>query len=259
MSTFRCLLRLLYRDLRVQLLSGRPLVLTNFLYPLVYIFVVGFAFQGLIPQVELGGQRISYTLFLVPGIVAVQVMFTASWFASQLWVDRRLGMFEQLLVMPFSRQTYFLSKLLVSMIQGLVNAFLVLLIASPILFSLKITGIGLVYATVSLLLGALFFGSLGLALSTLTKSQEIFISVMNLILFPAVFLSGVFYPLTNVPPVLRVAMLVNPLTYVGDIMRIGLFDIDISATLLFLKIAMLAVESFSMLTIAILAFHRVKV
>jgi ABC-2 type transport system permease protein len=246
--------RLLYRDLRAGLWSTKSMIAMQLINPLFYIFVAGFAYSAVIPKTDTAG--VSYVLFLAPGIIVMQIMFAASIAGAMFWLDKRLGMFAQILTGPFSRWEYILSKAVSIMLQGLLNAFLVFLIASPLLIGLKISALGLVYIATSLIFGSLFFGSMTLLISVFIKSNEAFNAVLNTLTTPFMFLSSVYYPLENAPIIIRALSMVNPLTYAADMLRAGL--LEVYAPLLPVEVTILVAESFLLFVAATIAFRRVK-
>jgi len=247
-------LRLLYRDLKASLWSTKSMLVVQLLTPLFYIFVAGFAYGSIIGKMP--GTNISYVLYLAPGIVVMQIMFAASMAGAMLWIDKRLAMFAQIVVGPFSRWQYILSKLVSIMLQGMLNALLVFLIASPVLVGLHISLEGLLYIGSSLALGSLFFGSLTLAISVFIKSNEAFNAILNVLFTPLMFLSSVFYSLQGAPIAIQLVALANPLTYAADMLRAGL--LQIYAPHLSVEIIILAAESIMAFAIATFAFKRVK-
>lgn len=248
-------LRLLYRDLKVSLWSTKSMLVVQLVTPLFYIFVAGFAYASVIGP-KMPGTDVSYVLYLAPGVVVMQIMFAASMAGAMLWLDKRLAMFAQIVVGPFRRWQYILSKLVSIMLQGMLNAFLVFLIASPVLVGLNVSLEGLLYIASSLALGSLFFGSLTLAISVFIKSNEAFNAILNVLFTPLMFLSSVFYSLQGAPLAIQALALANPLTYAADMLRAGLLQIYVP--LLPLEIVMLTVESLAAFAIATLAFNRVK-
>jgi ABC-2 type transport system permease protein len=250
-------LRLLYRDLKAGLWTTKTMIGMQLVTPLLYIFVAGFAYSAVIPKINIGGKDISYVLFLAPGIIVMQIMFAASIAGAMLWIDKRLAMFPQILMGPFSRWEYILSKVVSIMLQGMLNALLVFTIASPLLTGLSIAPVGLAYIVGSLILGSLFFGSITLAISVFIKSNEAFNAVVNMMFTPLMFLSSVYYPLANAPLAIQVISWVNPLTYASDMLRAGLLGLSIPQ--LPLEIAVLAIETVAVFIIATIAFRRVKV
>jgi ABC-2 type transport system permease protein len=224
--------------------------------PLFYIFIAGFAYSSIIPSMTVEGKSVSYVLFLAPGVVVMQIMFAASIAGAMLWVDKRLAMFSQIIVGPFSRWEYILSKLVSIMLQGLMNAVIVFLIASPLLVGLKVSVEGACYVAGALVLGSLFFGSLTLAISVFVKTNEVFNAILNVLFTPLMFLSSVYYPLEKAPIVIQAISLANPLTYAADMLRAGL--LQVFTPLLQFEIMALVSESLIAFTVATLAFRRVK-
>lgn len=249
-------LRLLYRDLKVSLWSTKSMIVVQLVTPLFYIFVAGFGYASVIPKMTVGNKDVSYTLFLAPGVVVMQIMFAASMAGAMLWLDKRLAMFAQIVVGPFSRSQYILSKLVSIMLQGLLNALLVFLIASPLLAGLSVSFESVCYIVASLVLGSLFFGSLTLAISVFVKSNEAFNALLNVLFTPLMFLSSVYYPLENAPFVIQAVSLVNPLTYAADMLRAGLLQVYVP--LLPVEILALTAESLMAFAAATVAFRRVK-
>jgi len=250
-------IRLLYRDLKAGIWSTKSMLAMQLVTPLFYIFVAGFAYGAVIPAISIGARSVSYILFLAPGIIVMQIMFAASIAGAMLWIDKRLAMFAQILMGPFSRWQYILSKLVSIMLQGMLNAFLVFIIASPLLVGLSVSPVGLAYIAGALILGSLFFGSLTLAISVFIKSNESFNAVLNVMLTPLMFLSSVYYPLQNAPLLIQAVSLANPLTYSADMLRAGLLGIYVP--LLPLEIVALTAVSLGTFAIATVAFRRVKI
>jgi ABC-2 type transport system permease protein len=249
-------LRLLYRDLKAGLWSTKSMLVVQLVTPLFYIFVAGFGYAAVIPKIIVGDREVGYVLFLAPGIVVMQIMFAASMAGAMLWLDKRLAMFAQIVVGPFSRWQYILSKLVSIMLQGMLNASLVFLIASPLLVGLRVSIVGVCYIVGSLALGALFFGSLTLAISVFVKSNEAFNAIFNVLFTPLMFLSSVYYPLQQAPFIIQAVSLANPLTYAADMLRAGLLQVYVP--LLPVEIATFITESLIAFAAATIAFRRVK-
>lgn len=256
MNVMNSFIRLLYRDMKAGLWSTKSMLAVQLITPLFYIFVAGFAYSVMIPSVNIEGKDVSYVLFLAPGIIITQIMFAATFAGAMLWLDKRLAMFQQILMGPFRRWEYILSKLVSIMIQGLLNALLVFVIASPLLIGLKVTFTSVLYIAGSLILGALFFGSLTLLISVFIKSNEAFNALLNVMFTPLMFLSSVYYPIEGAPLIIRAASMANPLTYAANMLRAGLLGVYTST--LPLEIMVLTVESLVMFFAATVAFRKVK-
>lgn len=250
------ILKLLIRDVRGSFLMS-PLFLASMLVsPLIYIFVLGFAFGGLVPNVVVGERSMSYVLFLAPGIIVSQFLSGGVYSGASIWFDRRFGMYEQILVGPFTKTQYITSKILSVALQGLLMAFLVLLLASPLLSGLSITPVGVLYILAAWMLGSLLFGSLSIIISISVKTDEVLNVVFNMLMPPLLFLSSVFYQLSAVPAAIRVLALANPLTYAADMFRAGLLGLQ--STYLGYEVLTLAIESAAMFLFAVKRFENVR-
>ncbi len=249
------ILRLVVRDLRSTM--DRSLLIIQLLLPLLFLFVAGFTYTALIPPFEVDGRTVPYQQFLAAGVILLSIM-TGSLIAGALfWIDRRLGMYEQILMGPFTRSNYAFSKILSSMLAGLLGAIVISLAALPILLGINISAIGLLIGFAAVILGALFFGGFALSLSTLYKSEQTFNAMFNLLLLLFMFLSSAFYPVSAAPLALQGVLLVNPLTHAADLLRFGLFGMD-SPYVLWEGVA-LAAEGTLVFFLSVLAFRRIKV
>ena len=251
------MLKLLVRDIRGSFLMS-PLFLASMLVsPLIYIFVLGFAFSGSIPSIVLGRVSMSYVLFLAPGIIVSQFLTGGVYAGASIWFDRRFGMFEQILVGPFTKTQYIASKILSVALQGLAMAFLVLLLTSPLLSGSTVNALGVLYIVAAWMLGSLLFGSLSMVVSTAVKTDQVLNVVFNIIMPPLLFLSSIFYPLETVPAFIRALALANPLTYAADMFRFGLLGLQTSY--LGYEVLLLVAESVGMFLLATKSFKGIEI
>jgi ABC-2 type transport system permease protein len=70
-----------------------------------------------------------------------------------------------------------------------------------------------------MLLIAIFFSGLGLAIASKMKDMQGFQLIMNFLIMPTFFLSGALFPLENLPPAIYFISRIDPLTYGVDGMR----------------------------------------
>lgn len=250
-------LRLIYRNIRANL--DRTSLFFELIFPLFFIFVEGFGLGGIVKPFDIGnGRIISYGLFLAAGAVTLTVINGGTNAGTQLWFDRKNGMFEQILMGPFSRAQYIFSIILATLIIGIAASLLVFGIALPVLGGgLQIDLIGGLLIALALFLGTIFFGAFAIALSVVLKSSETFQIVSTFVFFVFMFTSSIFYPAQYAPGPIKTVSLLNPLTYATDMFRAGLFGAY--TPLLSVEIVTLAVESVAIFVIAILAFRRIRV
>ena len=249
------LLRLVYRNFRSTL--DRATLFFELMFPLFFIFIQGFAFTGIVPPINLDGKIIPYPVFLAAGAVTLTIINGGTTAGQLLWFDRKNGMFEQILMGPFTRAQYIFSIIASTILIGALGAVLVFLIALPVLGVIFLSPIGFVYTALALILGSLFFGALAIALSVRLRSSETFQVVSTFLFFVFLFTSSVFYPAEKAPFAIRTISYLNPLTYITDIFRAGLLGLN--APLLGLEASALVVLSAVMFVLAILSFNKIKV
>jgi ABC-2 type transport system permease protein len=251
------MLKLLIRDIRGSLVMSPLFLVSMLVSPLVYIFVLGFALGGAIPRIVSNGISMSYVLFLAPGVIVSQFLAGGVLAGASIWFDKRFGMFEQILLGPFTKTQYIASKILSVALQGLAMAFLVLLFTAPLLSGLAVNALGIVYVVAAWMLGSLLFGSFSIVVSTAVKTDQVLNVVINMIMPPLLFLSSAFYPLETVPALIRVLALANPLTYAADMFRFGLLGIQTSY--LGYEVLLLVLETAGMFVLATKSFQRIKI
>jgi ABC-2 type transport system permease protein len=131
--------------------------------------------------------------------------------------EREEGTFDQLLVAPFTPSEIMIGKAVPSMIVGIVQASVILVVA---LFWFRIPFAG---SFAALYLGlALFLAAaigLGLFLSSLARNMQQAMILCFMFLMPFMLLSGLMSPTENMPEVLQYATVINPLKYAISITR----------------------------------------
>jgi ABC-2 type transport system permease protein len=200
--------------------------------------------------VKLGILSITYTSFLTAGMIGFNVMNGSTVAGNIIWNDKRNGMFQQLLVMPFSKVQYIIGNLITIILIGLSSAALIMIIGLPTMAKdVNITLWSLPYTIYALVVGSVFFGSFSIILSTKIKSSEGYNVISNGLFLFFAFVSSAFYPAQGLPELLSVAFYINPLTYIVDISRAGIFSqINMSINIEVLMIGFLAATVFLLAT-----------
>src|SRR5215216_1666399 len=132
---------------------------------------------------------------------------------------------DKILVMPYSKLHYIASTLLTIIIMGLASATIILIAGLPIVagnITIDITSV--IYLVFGLVMGSVFFGSFAIILSTRLKSNEGFTVIINSVFLFFAFASSAFYPPHGLPESMQYAFYINPLTYIADIIREGMFS-----------------------------------
>jgi len=244
------ILLLAYRNLVAAI--DRIFLIWQIAFPVVYIFVAGYAYSAMIGDqgISIGSLTVSYTAFLTAGMIGFNVMNGSTVAGAIIWNDKRNGMFQQLLVMPFSKAQYIISNLITIILIGLASAAAIMIIGLPTLYEdVEITLWGIPYTVYALVIGSIFFGSFTIILSTKIKSSEGYNVISNGLFLFFAFVSTAFYPAQGLPWPLSVAFYINPLTYIVDISRAGIFSqIDMFTNIQVLVITLLAAVVFMIAT-----------
>ena len=202
-----------YREL-LRFVNERSRIVSAFAFPIAFLVIFGAGFGRVIGSLAPG---VDFIQFMYPGIVAMTVL-TSSLFAgvSVVW-DREFGFLREILVAPIGRTGVVLGKAFGATLTALLQVGLMLLLAPIVGVPLSIgTVLGLVPIVVLLALG---LAGLGLLIASFMTSQQGFQLIIQLLIFPLIFLAGVFFPVNQVPLWLEVISKLNPLTYGVDAIR----------------------------------------
>jgi ABC-2 type transport system permease protein len=203
-----------------------PFVLVVSLFqPIIFLVLFTQVFGNVAGQALPGG--ISYETYLVPAI-AIQVALTAATTSGiGLVNDIESGMFEKVLVSPMNRAAVFIGKTLAEMVRIAIQVSIILGlgvvlgadIATGIPGAVAIAGVAIVFS--------LWFVAFSNVLAILTKDQESTIIGANLLLFPLLFVSSAFLPLSSLPDWIQTVATYNPVTYGVDAARAIILDADV--------------------------------
>jgi ABC-2 type transport system permease protein len=202
-----------YREI-LRFVSERSRMLSSFGMPLLFLVIFGAGFNRVIGSLT---DEVDFVKFIYPGIVAMTVLMTSVFSGLSVVWDREFGFLKEVLVAPLSRTGVVLGKAVgtgaVALCQGLI-----LLALAPVL-GVSLTPMMLLKLLPLLVILSLSLSGLGLIIAARMHSQQGFHMVMQLLVFPLIFLSGVFFPVNNVPQWLEVISKVNPVTYGVDAIR----------------------------------------
>ena len=249
--------RLTYRNLVASV--DKVFLIWQVVFPIFYIFISGYSYSALIGNqgIRLGDIFVSYPSYLAVGMIGFNVMNSSTVAGSIIWNDKRNGMFHQLLVMPFTKLQYIISNLVTIMIMGLASALLILLVGLPtMLGSANPTFWSIPYTIFAILIGSIFFGSFTVIISTRLKSSEGFNVISNGIFLFFAFASSTFYPAEGVTEPLKTAFYINPLTYIVDITRAGIYSQITDFVIV--EVAVISILSSIAFFIAAISMLRVK-
>jgi len=160
----------------------------------------------------------SYFDFIAPGLMAMTVMISVmTGLPAAISQEKEVGTLDGMMVAPINRLAIIVGKTLAQTARGLLQGTLILALAVA-LFGVTIHGnILLIFAL--LLLGVFSFVGIGVVLTSFAKDQETAMMVMMTLMFPMMFLSGVFFPIQQMPWYMQGISKVLPLTYAATALR----------------------------------------
>ncbi|MBP8778516.1 MAG: ABC transporter permease [Alicycliphilus sp.] len=218
-------------------------VLTAVLYLLIFSHVLE-------NRVQVYGQ-LSYTSFLVPGLVMMSVLQNA--FAnssSSLIQSKIMGNLVFVLLTPLSHRAWFAAYVGSSVLRGLLVG---LGVFGVTLFFARPVFAAPLWVFTFAILGAALLATLGVIAGLWADKFDQMASFQNFIIMPMTFLSGVFYSIHSLPPFWQQASRLNPFFYMIDGFRHGFFGVsDISPWV------SLAVVGLAWALISLLALHLLR-
>ncbi|HHV62611.1 MAG TPA: ABC transporter permease [Firmicutes bacterium] len=155
--------------------------------------------------------------YLLPGILAMALMQLGLFGSLRAVSLREQKILKSLGATPLPRSLLLAAEVVVRMIMALVQTCAIVVIGH-LVFDVNIIGSWLeVFGIV--LLGAVTFVSMGYMLVSFAKTEESGQGIIQVVQFPMMFLSGIFFPIDFMPSFLRSIINAMPLTYLGDLLR----------------------------------------
>ena len=207
---------MLARDAHVARRNAIQLLLQTFLQPLLFVFIFGKVMVGS------GYMPASYKSLLLPGIIAISMVFTGIWavamplIAEFQWTRE----IEDRLLAPIDMTWIAIEKVIAGMIQALIAGLIVIPLAWLVLRPLDISvGSPLSFILIVVLV-ATFSACGGLALGCSINQQHIGL-MFGMVITPMIFFGCTYYPWNALAkfPILQKAVLINPLVYASEGLR----------------------------------------
>jgi ABC-2 type transport system permease protein len=223
--------------------TGMPIIDPDFvLYP------IALKVETIVPG---GGSSFD---FVAPGFIAMNVMMSGlTALGAALARERESGTLAGVLMAPIARTSIILGKTISFTIRNLFQGAITITIAI-LVFGITIRGNPLLIAAI-LIIGTISFLGLGIVATAITKEQESAQLVLGLLQFPMMFLSGVLFPIEQMPSFLQSVSKVLPLTYAVDALRkVMILGAGIEAVIL--PIAILIVLGVVTMTLGVPLFDR---
>jgi ABC transporter DrrB family efflux protein len=183
--------------------------------PIMFVLLFAFVFGASI--VNPGGTN--YREFLLPGIQAQTIVFSAFVVASGITADVEKGIIDRFRSLPISRSSVLIGRSIASLIHSSLGV--LVMAVTGLAIGWRIRGsVGEAVLAFALVLvfgfGMIWFGIL---VGSLLRSVEAVNGVMFTVLFPITFLANTFVPTEPMPHWLRVIAEWNPVSSLAQAMR----------------------------------------
>jgi ABC-2 type transport system permease protein len=233
-------------------MRSRSRVLGAIGQPILFLLALGYGLGSVFKRAGEG----NYLQFLVPGIIAQTILFSAVFWGIQIIWDKQFGFLKETLVAPVSRLKVMIGSALGGATIATFQGILVLVISFILGFrptNWLLVPIGIVFMIV-LSIALACFGS---GIASIVNDFQGFQAINQFLIFPLYFLSGAIYPLNGIPVLLRVISEVNPLSYTIDGLRAVLTDIPAHFAIA-LDLGVLVVTALILIGFGVITFRRIQ-
>ena len=192
--------------------------------------------------------------FLAPGFMALTVVTgSLQGVAAAISREKEQGTMDGLLIAPIPHVSIILGKVAAQTVRGLIQGFLILGL-SILLFGVQIYGSPIVMFIV-LLLGTASFVGVGIIMTAIAPDQETAQMMTMILQFPMMFISGILFPIDQLPSWMQYIGKALPLYYAADALR-KVIILNASLSAIMSDVLILVAYTFLTMTVAIPLFER---
>ncbi|MCA7084451.1 MULTISPECIES: ABC transporter permease [Cupriavidus] len=238
-----------YRNYRVWRKLAIPSMIGNLADPMIYLFGLGLGLGLLVGRVD----GVSYIAFLAAGTTASSVMMSASFESmysafSRMHVQRT---WEAIMHAPLTLGDVVLGEVLWAASKAVLSGVAIMLVASALGYAQMPNAL---LALPVIALAGIAFASLAMIVTALAPSYDFFMFYQTLVMTPMLLLSGVFFPLEQLPPGVQAATQALPLAHAVALIRPLMLDRPVDQV--GLHLAVLAAYAAVALVVALMLLRR---
>jgi ABC-2 type transport system permease protein len=192
----------------------------SLIQPVIWIVLFGQVFSSLGALPAFSGS--GYIDYLVPGILMMTVLYSGAWAGTGYIDDIGSGVMDQYLTSPISRSAVIVGQLMQQLVINLAQSLVVLGVGW--LAGARYAGgpLGMLVALLVATVLATIFCCASTAVALITRNQIALISLSQLIVLPATFLSTTMMPASLLPDWVQSVARWNPMTWAVELGRGGL-------------------------------------
>ncbi|MBL1261640.1 MAG: ABC transporter permease [Thiotrichaceae bacterium] len=224
--------------------------LQTILAPIITTLLYFLVFSHVLKDRVMVFEDLSYTSFLIPGLVMMTIIQNAFANSSSSLIQSKVtGNIIFVLLAPLSYVEFYMAFMLASVVRGLavgVGVFLIAICFVPVPVH------SYAFLFVFALLGSAVLGTLGIIAGIWAEKFDQLAGFQNFIIMPLSFLSGVFYSIHSLPVFWQVVSHLNPFFYMVDGFRYGFFGVSDTSPWISLVLVSLAFIGLANLAIKLL-------
>lgn len=212
MKTLNAIFTIANRDL-TKFLRDKPRIFASFIFPLIFIAVLGGSLQQNI------GDEVGYNflIFTFSGVIGQTLFQSTAMGVISLIQDREEDFSQEIFVSPISRYSIIIGKIFGETLVSYSQVIGILLIG--LLFGIRLGFLQLLLVLAVGLPISFLGGAFGVLVLSRLSTQRAANQIFPFIIFPQIFLSGVFSPIKELPLFLLIPSRLIPMTYAVDLMR----------------------------------------
>ena len=206
----------------IRYIRSKSRIVGSISMPLFFLLFLGF---GLNSVVRIPGLGENYIEFLIPGMVAMSVLFTSVFSGIQIIWDKQFGFLKETLVAPVTRMEIMLGQTFGGATTALIQGIIIMVIS--LFVGLEVQSVtGFFIALGFMVLIGISFTAFGIAIASRMDDMTGFQLIMNFVVFPIFGLSGALFPISSLPSWLAPVTMLDPLTYGVEGIRYGLTGVS---------------------------------
>ena len=244
-----------FRDYRLRR-TNPFLLFWDIAAPLAYLVLFGIGYERMMGEgLMIDGQSVKYTAFLVPGVlglVTFSIAVNTSW---NFFMDKDSGIADEMLTYPLTRQQILFGKLAFNVVLAFFSSTLVLAVGGLFLnVPVRWEWAPLIILVTIFAQSASFF--IFHVVAVKLNQMDAYNAVVGVMYVLMMFLSSMFYSLTDMPVWFQAVSYLNPMTWQIDLLRFCLLGLG-DQTPLLVEAAALMVFTVVCFAIALRSSRRV--
>ena len=218
MISWMGIFRVWQRNLIVYRQNWKIRFLSPIMEPLFYLLAFGFGLSALVGNIRQGGIEVTYTAFIAPALIAINIMNNA-FFENTYGSFVRMyyqKTFDAMMATPLTVNEIIAGEIVWGATKSMIATMIMMAVISA--FGLIHYPAGLLLIPLSFL-GGMAFGAVGMYFTAITRHIDLFNLPFFLFITPMFLFSGTFFPIENLPEWARIMAMILPLTHLVSLAR----------------------------------------